>query len=77
MVANKEVPEMSVAECWLESAEKIYMGEDEAKMMDRAMRVKGDVDRVVIDLFMLKELRAIRAALETNNKDRVAAKGKR
>ena len=59
---------MSAADRWLESAEQVYAGEDEAKLLDRAMRVKGDVDRVVIEFAILRELRAIRAALDADGK---------
>lgn len=56
---------MGAADRWLEAVDKVYAGEDDAQMFDRAMRVKGDVDRVVIDYAILRELRGIRAALET------------
>jgi len=64
MVANKEVPQMSAAERWLKAAERDYLGESEGPMLDRAMRVKGDADRVLMALFSLHELRAIRQLLE-------------
>lgn len=58
---------MSATDRWLESVDAIYGGEDDAKMFDRAMRVKGDVDRVIIEYSILQELRAIRQALESQS----------
>lgn len=55
---------MGAVERWLKAAEEVYRGEDDGRLFDRAMRVKGDVDRVVFDFLILQELRAIRAALE-------------
>jgi hypothetical protein len=56
---------MNAANRWLKSIEQIYGGEDEATVFDRATRMKGDVDRVVIEYAILKELEAIRALLKS------------
>lgn len=63
---------MAAADKWFEAAREAYQGDDEGKLLDRAMRVKGDVDRVVFDFLILEELRAIRAALEARNESREA-----
>lgn len=56
---------MSVIRRWRETMMKIYDGEDETALFDRATRLKGDVDRVVIEYAILKELEAIRALLKS------------
>jgi hypothetical protein len=56
---------MNAVQRWLKNMEKIYGGEDEAAVFDRATRMKGDVDRVVIEFAILKELEAIRALLKS------------
>ncbi len=55
---------MSVARRWMDSADRVYGGEDEAAVFERATRLQGDVDRVVIEYLILQELIAIRRQLE-------------
>ncbi len=55
---------MKAAQHWMTSAERVYGGEDEAAIFDRATRLQGDVDRVMIEFLILQELRAIRRQLD-------------
>jgi len=55
---------MNAAEKWFTAAREVYAGADEARMYDRAMRAKSDVDSVVLEFLLLEELRAIRHYLQ-------------
>lgn len=68
---------MSALDRWLAAAEAIYAGDDDGKLFDRASRVKGDVDRVIVGLAILRELRGIREALERDGLDRAKTRPRR
>ena len=55
---------MGAADRWLEFIDTIFDGEDDAQLYERALRARGDVDKLVLAYLTYRELRAIRRLLE-------------
>lgn len=63
---------MNAVEQWFSQAEKVFQGNDPNQLFDRLLRSKGEVDRAVIEYLMLRELIAIREALERQTARKIA-----